>query len=101
MIIWWLLYRLVSLNYQNSKVYVALIFSKSRDASLDKYFSSDFNSINCKQQTVDSVSLMSSDLCEDAEIRQKILDMKDEIETNKASRTKDSVRRSARHTSRS
>lgn len=41
------------------------------------------------------------DLCEDAEIRQKILDMKDEIETNKASRTKDSVRRSARHTSRS
>lgn len=47
------------------------------------------------------VSLMSSDLCEDAEIRQKILDMKDEIETNKASRTKDSVRRSARHTSRS
>ena len=45
--------------------------------------------------------LFSSDLCEDAEIRQKILDMKDEIETNKASRTKDSVRRSARHTSRS
>lgn len=44
---------------------------------------------------------MSSDLCEDAEIRQKILDMKDEIETNKASRMKDSVRRSARHTSRS
>lgn len=41
------------------------------------------------------------DLCEDAEIRQKILDMKDEIENNKASRTKDSVRRSARHTSRS
>ncbi|XP_048749788.2 protein phosphatase 1 regulatory subunit 16A-like isoform X3 [Ostrea edulis] len=41
------------------------------------------------------------DLCEDAEIRQKILDMKDEIETNKASRTKDSVRRSTKHTSRS
>ncbi|XP_033755398.1 protein phosphatase 1 regulatory subunit 16A-like isoform X2 [Pecten maximus] len=38
------------------------------------------------------------DLCEDAEIKQKILDMKDEIENNKASRSKDNVRRHKHNT---
>ena len=41
------------------------------------------------------------DLCEDPEMKQKILDLKDEMENKKASRSSNSTRRPKHHTSRS
>ena len=42
---------------------------------------------------------MLSDLCEDPDIKQRILDLKDEIETNKASRQRPGSARKPKHNS--
>lgn len=50
-------------------------------------------SVSCSDVLlIDQVIFLLSDLAEDPDVKQKILDLKDELETHRASRSKDHIR---------